>query len=260
LVACRTLRRIHCREDAERPTAEQDVSFENLFGVSRAQLKEQGVDEDKYVLAHISQAMEKNGPASFRLRHRYFTWRIRTLGALIVLGAFAALIGGATGPLKAHQTARLTVIIFCAATMAVVLASDLRARHRYRRAMRDEATAEEENGLATANRGEFVSTSATLGRGRFAISIPVSYLAGVSVHKGTLTLKGSRGNVLAEVDVSSVQIDSPRIFMGAGVKLDLGSAGHWVIGFSHPYGLLDDARSDTRHFVQAVRDAQIGWR
>jgi hypothetical protein len=247
-------------EDAKKPTAEQDASFENLFGISRAQLKDQGVDEDKYVLEHISQAMEKNGPASFRLRNRYFTWRIRTLVVFMVLALIAALIGGATGPLKAHPIARATLVILCVAIMAVVLASDLRARHRYRKAMRAEATAEEENGPVTATRGEFVSTSATLGRGRFAVSIPVSYLARVSVHKGTLTLAGSRGNVLAEVDVSSVQIDSPRILMGAGVKIDLGSAGHWVVGFSHPYGLLDDARSDTRHLVQAVRDAQTGWR
>ncbi len=246
--------------EPETTTPEQDARFEQMFGISRVELRAQGVDENTYVREHLSEAMEKNGPASYRLRSRYYAWRLRTLLSFIVLCLVAAILGGANGPLKSHDAVRVIVSVGCVVIMAGVVLGDVKARRRYRRAMKEEA-AHDQIGTSTTGRGEFRSTVATLGRGRFVISIPVSYLAEVTVHKGRLTLRQrSNGKVFAEVDVSAVIVSEPRIFLGAGVKLDLGDAGQWVVGFSQRYGLLDDARATTRRFIQALRDGQSGPR
>jgi hypothetical protein len=180
--------------------------------------------------------------------------------SFIVLGLVAAILGGANGPLKSNGPVRLIIIVGCVAIMAGVVVGDVKARGRYRRAMKEEAAQEQIVPSATG-RGEFRSTLASLGRGRFALSIPVSDLAEVTVHKGRLTLRrGPNGKVLAEADVNAVTVAEPRIFLGAGVKLDLGDAGRWVVGFSQRYGLLDDARATTRHFLQALRDGRDGYR
>lgn len=244
----------------EEATPEQDALFEKMFGISRSELRARGLDEDTYVREHLSEAMESNGPASYSLRSRYYAWRIRTLVSFIVLALVAAILGGANGPLKSNGVARLIVIVGCVMIVASVAVGDLKARRRYRRAMKEEA-AQERLGTLTSGRGEFRSTLATLGRVRFAISIPVSPLAEVTIHKGRLTLQQRpNGKVLAEVDVNAVSVTEPRIFLGVGVKLDLGDAGRWVVGFSKRYGLLDDARATTRQFLQAVRDGQSGYR
>jgi hypothetical protein len=246
--------------DPRTTTPEQDARFEQMFGIGRAELRVKGVDEDMYIREHLSEAMEKNGPPSYRLRRRYYAWRIRTLLSFIVLALAAAILGGADGPLKSHGAVRLGIIVGCVVIMASIAAGDVRARGRYRRAMKEEA-AQEQIGPSTNGRGEFRSTLASLGRGRFAISMPVSYLAEVTVNKGRLTLRrNANGKVFAEVDVNAVKVAEPRIFLGAGVKLDLGDAGNWVVGFSQRYGLLDDARATTRHFLQALRDGRDGYR
>lgn len=243
-------------------TPAEDAYFEQLFGVSRSQLRDQGIDEDQFVREHLEEAMEKNGPASFRLRNRYYSWRFRTLVVFIALALVVAFVGGATGPLRDHLGARLGVISACVAVMLGDLGAHLRARSRYREAMRRDAESEAAQGPHPDTRGEFWSVDATVARYRLAarIPIPVASLARVTVHCGVLTVSRYNEKVLVQVDAGAVKVDTPRLFMGTGVKLDLGPKGKWVIGFYPQYGLLDDARSDTRHFVQAVQDAQSGWR
>jgi hypothetical protein len=244
------------------PTPTQDAAFQQLFGVSRGQLRDQGVNEDKYVLEHIDEAMERNGPPSYRLRNRYYSWRVRTIVVFIALCLIVALVGGATGPLRHDFGGRLALIAVCVVAMAVDLGAHLRARMRYRRAMRDEVASEAAQGPDPSSRGEFYSGGATLARYRVATKIPVTVtsVAKVTIHEGVLTLSRYDDEVLAEVDVGTVKMAAPRMFWGAGVKLDLGPAGTWVVGFYQSHGLLDDARSDTRHFIQALQDAQSGWR
>ena len=128
--------------------------------------------------------------------------------------------------------------------------------------MRQGEETEAAKGPDPEKRGEFYSSGATLTRYRLAakIPVPVTSLGKVTIHGGVLTLSRYNGKVLAQADMGAVEVLTPKLYMGTGVKLDLGPAGKWAIGFYQNYGLLDDARSDTRHFAQAVQDARSGWR
>jgi hypothetical protein len=226
--------------------------FQELFGVTKDDLRSQGVDPDKYAMDHIREATEKNGPPSYKARRRYYSWRFRTYVAFIVVGLLIAILGGPSGPFGSALFRRLVVIGVLAGALAVFVVQDLRARRRYRRAMRDEAAAE----TAGASRPEFRKIGVDLGRGRHDITFRASKFATVSVHTGKLVLSGSDDQILADVDVADVRATVPKMFCGTAVKLDLGPHGHWLASFLTRGGLADDARSDARHLLRALRDAQ----
>jgi hypothetical protein len=176
-------------------TKAQQARFEDLFGLTEDELRSRGVDPDKCALDHIREAMEKNGPPSYKARRRYYTWRFRTFLAFIVTCVLVAILGGPSGPFGSTLSLRLPVIVVLVGALAVFVAQDLRARRRYRRAMREEAVAEA-TGAPEGSRPEFRRIGVDLGRGRHDITFRASKSATVSAHAGKLILSDSDAHVL----------------------------------------------------------------